>query len=492
MAERPRSRHGAGKLRVLVVDDSALIRKLLSQIIDAEADMEVAGVAPDAPSASHLIRTLVPDVLTLDVEMPGMNGIDFLEELMQRHPMPVLMVSALTERGSQAALRALELGAVDFVAKPKLTSARGLSEAGAEIVAKLRIAARARPRPTRIAPMLASRTAETALAARSKSARLGKSVVVVGASTGGTEAIKELLARLAPDAPGVLIAQHMPEAFTRSFAARLNDFCRLQVREAVDGEKVLSGCVYVAPGHSHLLLERNGATYVTRLSQAPAVNRHRPSVDVLFRSAARCAGEAAVGVLLTGMGKDGAQGLLELRQAGAHTIAQDEASCVVFGMPREAIGLDAAVEVAPLHEIARRIVAHLVPSSEAGTTVQEVKLASADRRRVPDAAHWRDAFQTNVEPNGGKVKIRLNGRFDFSAHRAFRESYAASLSDASVSEVEIDLGAVDYMDSSALGMLLMLREKAQAAKKSVTLANCLGSVRQLLDVAKFGKLFAMR
>jgi two-component system chemotaxis response regulator CheB len=404
--------------------------------------------------------------------------------------MPVLMVSALTERGSQAALRALELGAVDFVAKPRLTSARGLSEAGAEIVAKLRVAARARPRPTRIAPMLASRTAETALAVRSKSARLGKSVVVVGASTGGTEAIKELLARLAPDAPGVLIAQHMPEAFTRSFAARLNDFCRLQVREAVDGEKVLSGCVYVAPGHSHLLLERSGATYVTRLSQAPAVNRHRPSVDVLFRSAARCAGSAAVGVLLTGMGKDGAQGLLELRQAGAHTIAQDEASCVVFGMPREAIALHAAGEVAPLQEIAQRIVAHLVPSSEA--EVQEGKLPCADRRGMPAAVHRKEDLHTNVEPNEGKVKIRLNGRFDFSAHRAFRESYVASLSDARVSEVEIDLGAVDYIDSSALGMLLMLREKAQAAKKSVTLANCTGAVRQMLDIAKFGKLFVMR
>jgi two-component system chemotaxis response regulator CheB len=346
---------------VLVVDDSALARKLLSAIIGEQPDMEVVGAAPDPIVAREMIRTLNPDVLTLDVEMPRMDGLDFLEQLMRLRPMPVLMVSSLTERGSEAALRALELGAIDFVAKPKLGIEGRLKEAGAEIIAKLRMAARARPRRPSAVAVTPSHGADAVLAVRVGPVASTERIIVVGASTGGTEAIKEFLGGLSPDSPGVLIAQHMPEAFTRSFAERLNHFCRLRVKEAGDRERVLPGHALVAPGHSHLLLRSDGANYVTELSQGPPVNRHRPSVDVLFRSAANCAGKNALGVLLTGMGKDGAQGLLELRRAGAHTFAQDEATCVVYGMPREAVAIGAAEESVALQEMARRVLVALGP-----------------------------------------------------------------------------------------------------------------------------------
>jgi two-component system chemotaxis response regulator CheB len=339
------------------------VRKVLTAIISAEPDMQVVGAAPDPIAARDMIRSLSPDVLTLDVEMPCMDGIDFLDELMRLRPMPVLMVSSLTQRGSEDALRALELGAVDFVAKPRVGIEGGLREAGAEIVAKLRAAARARVRRPAAAPGAPGHTAAGVLPARLTAAASAERIIVVGASTGGTEAIKDFLAGLPADSPGVLIAQHMPEAFTRSFAERLNHFCTLCVKEASDGERVVPGHVFVAPGHSHLLLRRSGANYVTELSQGPPVNRHRPSVDVLFRSAANCAGKNAVGVLLTGMGKDGAQGLLEMRQAGARTLAQDEGTCVVYGMPREAVALGAVEEVVALPEMARRVLATLGPTS---------------------------------------------------------------------------------------------------------------------------------
>jgi two-component system chemotaxis response regulator CheB len=343
------------KIKVLVVDDSALIRKLLSHIIGQTPDLTCVGAAPDPLAAREMIRALNPDVLTLDIEMPRMDGLDFLERLMRLRPMPVVMISSLTERGSEATLRALELGAVDFVAKPKLDIASSLEAYAAEITDKLRAAARARVRPgiTRsqsvdvVLPALPSRSAST------------ERLIIVGASTGGTEAIKAFLSGLPADAPGVMIAQHMPEGFTKSFAQRLNSYCRLTVTEAEGAERVLPGHVFIAPGHSHLLVKRSGANYVTELSQAPPVNRHRPSVDVLFRSAANYAGRNAIGVILTGMGKDGAAGMLEMKQAGALTFAQDEATCVVFGMPKEAIALGGVDRVAPLHDLAFEVIAAL-------------------------------------------------------------------------------------------------------------------------------------
>jgi two-component system chemotaxis response regulator CheB len=343
------------RIRVVVVDDSALVRSVLKEVIDHEPDMTVVGVAPDPLVAREMIRELSPDVITLDVEMPRMDGLDFLERLMRLKPTPVIMVSSLTERGSEAALRALELGAVDFVAKPKLAIADGLREYGREITDKIRTASIARVRrgPARmdVSPAL---SADAILAHDARRVVGTEKVLAVGASTGGTEAIKVVLAALPPDCPGMVITQHMPEAFTRAFAARLDSLCRIRVKEAEAGERVLPGHAYVAPGHSHLLLERSGANYVLRLSDGPPVNRHRPSVDVLFRSVANAAGRNAVGILLTGMGKDGAAGMLEMRQAGAWTIAQDEATCVVYGMPREAVALGAAEDVAPLGDIAGR------------------------------------------------------------------------------------------------------------------------------------------
>lgn len=346
----------SSKIRVLIVDDSAMIRKLLGEIVNAQPDMICVGAAPDPIVAREMIRNLDPDVLTLDVEMPKMDGLSFLEKLMRLRPMPVVMVSTLTQRGSEMTLRALELGAVDFVAKPKLDIARGLEAYAEEIASKIRVAARARPRrstpPPEVAPSL---KADAVLGQSIARVASTEKLIAIGASTGGTEALKEVLSELPPDSPGVLVAQHMPEGFTRSFAARLDSICRIRVKEAQDGERVLPGHAYIAPGHSHLLLKRSGANYVCELNQGPPVNRHRPSVDVLFRSVANAAGKNALGVILTGMGKDGAQGLLELRGTGAHTIAQDEATCVVFGMPREAIQAGAAAEVAPLGAIAKQI-----------------------------------------------------------------------------------------------------------------------------------------
>ncbi len=342
------------KIRVLVVDDSALVRSLLTQIINEQPDMEVVGAAPDPLVAREMIKQKNPDVLTLDVEMPRMDGLDFLERLMRLRPMPVVMVSTLTERGSEVTLRALELGAIDYVSKPKVGISSGLQEYADEIAEKIRTArvARVRRAPPNPAPVL---TADAVLAPVQSRIASTEKVIIVGASTGGTEAIKAFLVQMPPDCPGILIAQHMPEAFTRPFAERLNGLCRISVAEAVHGERVLPGHAYVAPGHSHLLLARSGANYVVELSQAPPVNRHRPSVDVLFRSAANCAGRNAIGVILTGMGKDGAAGMLEMKQAGATNFAQDEASCIVFGMPKEAIALGGVDEIVSLNDMAKRV-----------------------------------------------------------------------------------------------------------------------------------------
>jgi two-component system chemotaxis response regulator CheB len=340
------------KIKVLVVDDSALIRGIMKEIINSQPDMETVAVASDPLAARDLIKQTNPDVLTLDVEMPKMDGLDFLERLMRLRPMPVVMVSSLTERGSEITMRALELGAVDFVTKPKVSIQSGMHEYAALIAEKIRTAARAR-----IQTGAASRRPPPLAALRSPLISSEK-LIIIGASTGGTEAIKDFLIQLPPDSPGVLITQHMPAGFTRSFAERLDKLCRIAVKEAEGGERVLPGHAFLAPGHSHLLLVRSGANYVTRLDQGPPVNRHRPSVDVLFKSAATAAGRNAVGVILTGMGKDGAAGMLAMREAGAYNLAQDEASCVVFGMPKEAIAAGATHEVAPLHELPARVMAH--------------------------------------------------------------------------------------------------------------------------------------
>jgi len=345
------------KIKVLCVDDSALIRSVMTEIINSQPDMTVVGTAADPLVARDLIKVTNPDVLTLDVEMPRMDGLEFLEKLMRLRPMPVVMVSSLTERGSEIALRALELGAIDFVTKPRLGVRDGLLNYTELIAGKIRAAACARMTAARPS---AARAAEVPQESLLRSPLLStEKLIIIGASTGGTEAIREVLQPLPPDSPAVLIAQHMPGGFTKSFAQRLDSLSRIHVKEAEHGERVLPGYAYIAPGGFHLSLARSGANYVAHLDQEPPVNRHRPSIDVLFDSAAKHAGKNAIGMILTGMGKDGAEGLLRMRKAGAHTLAQDEASCVVFGMPREAIAIGAADEVAPLGEMCRRVLNHL-------------------------------------------------------------------------------------------------------------------------------------
>jgi two-component system chemotaxis response regulator CheB len=347
------------KITVLVVDDSALIRKLLTEIINSQPDMEVVGAAADPLVAREMIREKNPDVLTLDVEMPKMDGLDFLEKLMRLRPMPVVMVSTLTEKGSEVTFRALELGAVDFLAKPKIDIASGLKEYADEITNKIRIAKSAKLKRQVSISVIKSATADVVLPAISNRIASTEKLIIVGASTGGTEAIKEFLIRMPPDSPGILITQHMPEGFTKSFANRLNNLCKISVIEAKGGERVLPGHAFIAPGHSHLLLKRSGANYITELNQGELVSRHRPSVDVLFRSAANSAGKNAIGVILTGMGRDGAAGMLEMHKAGAYNFAQDETSCVVFGMPKEAIAAGGVDEVVSLNNMTKCVLSKL-------------------------------------------------------------------------------------------------------------------------------------
>ncbi len=334
-------------IRVLIVDDSALMRQLLSELLSTDPGIVVVGTAADPFQARERIKALNPDVITLDVEMPRMDGLAFLRKIMALRPMPVVMVSSLTQQGADITLEALDAGAVDVVAKPVSDLARGIKAQTDEIRAKVKSAASARVR--------AKATNRPAGPAAPVVFRSTETIVLVGASTGGVEAIRIIVERLPANGPAMLITQHMPPNFTASFARRLNDLAAPAVLEAGDGDRILPGHVYIAPGGMHLEMARNGANYVCRLTTAPPVNGHKPSVDVLFESAARWAGANAVGVILTGMGRDGARGMLAMRQAGAATLAQDEASCVVYGMPRAAVEAGAAAEEVPLDRIAGRL-----------------------------------------------------------------------------------------------------------------------------------------
>ncbi len=351
------------KIRVVVVDDSALVRSLLAEIINRQKDMECVGTANDPLVAREMIRELNPDVITLDIEMPRMDGIDFLGRLMRLRPMPVVMVSTLTERGAEITMRALELGAVDFVAKPRIGVASGLSELSDQIVEKVRIAASAHVRRAPALPTAATQAAAGVADARAPVAAIGRvsteKLICIGASTGGTEAIKEILTRMPADSPGIVITQHMPPGFTTSFAARLHSLCQIAVQEAVNGERILPGHAYIAPGGKQFRVSRSGANYVTVVEDGELVNRHKPSVEVLFKSVASVVGRNAYGVMLTGMGNDGAKAMREMKDAGSYNFVQDEASCIVFGMPREAILHGAADEVLPLNAIAPALIAKL-------------------------------------------------------------------------------------------------------------------------------------
>ncbi len=344
-------------IRVLIVDDSAIVRKILTEKLAAVADIEVVGTAPDPYVARERIVALKPDVLTLDIEMPRMDGLTFLRKLMKYYPLPVVVVSSLTPRGSRIALEAVEAGAVEVIGKPG--GPFSVEDLERELTEKIRVAARVRPRP---------RTAVAAGGALPPAlplnGRCRRQVVAVGASTGGTEALQVLLGALPPEVPPVLVVQHMPANFTTSFAERLNQRCHIEVREAADGERLSPGVALLAPGDYHMLLRRNGAGYLVSLKQGPKVHHQRPAVDVLFQSAAEAAGADSVGVILTGMGKDGAAGLLRMREAGAVTLAQDEASCVVFGMPGEAIRIGAAAGVLPLGRMAEGLLAALTNERE--------------------------------------------------------------------------------------------------------------------------------
>lgn len=350
------------KIKVLIVDDSALVRKLLSEILGSDRGIEVVGVAQDPYVAREKIKELSPDVLTLDVEMPRMDGLTFLRNLMRLHPMPVVMVSSLTEQGADVTLQALETGAVDYVTKPKIDLENQFGEYREELLAKIKMAANVKP------SVLASRSLELELppklnadavlsrAATSKHYRTTDRIIAIGASTGGTEAIKDVLIGMPPDSPGIVITQHIPEAFSAPFARRMNSMCELNVKEAEDGEQVLPGHAYIAPGNAHLLVVRDGAKYRCQLNYGPPVNRHCPAVDVLFRSVAQNAGPNAIGVILTGMGADGADGLLEMHTAGARTIAQDEKTSVVWGMPGEAVKRGGVDHVLALKKISAKVV----------------------------------------------------------------------------------------------------------------------------------------
>lgn len=348
-------------IKVLIVDDSAVIRQTFKDLLESDKHIEVIGTAADPYIAAKKIQQEVPDVITLDVEMPRMDGITFLRKIMTQHPIPVVIVSSLTQRGADSAIKALEYGAVEVLLKPQLDTEKDREEAKIKLTDAIKAAAFTKLRKKNVAipsiQVTPKYTADVIIAKSNSHAMVQttEKVIAVGASTGGTEAIREFLEALPADSPGIVIVQHMPELFTTSFANRLNELCRITVKEASNGDSVLRGHALIAPGNKHMLLKRSGARYYVEVSEGPLVNRHRPSVDVLFRSTARYAGKNAVGIIMTGMGADGAKGLLEMKEAGAHTIAQDEKSCVVFGMPKEAIKLDAANKILPLDQMASYI-----------------------------------------------------------------------------------------------------------------------------------------
>jgi two-component system chemotaxis response regulator CheB len=344
----------APKIRVLIVDDSAVVRQTLKEVLSSDPQIEVIATAGDPFVAADRIAEQVPDVITLDIEMPRMDGLTFLKKIMSQHPIPVVICSSLADEGTQSAFRALEYGAVDIITKPRLGTKQFLEESRLTLCETVKAAAEARLCALRSSQTVQPKlTADAILSpATHAMAETTEKVVVIGASTGGTEALKTLLEALPSDAPGIVIVQHMPELFTRAFANRLDGLCSITVKEAETNDTILRGRALIAPGNHHLLLKRSGARYYVEIKEGPLVCRHRPSVDVLFRSAARYAGRNAVGVILTGMGDDGARGMLEMKQAGATTIAQDEASCVVFGMPKEAIKLNCVDKVVPLDHVA--------------------------------------------------------------------------------------------------------------------------------------------
>jgi two-component system chemotaxis response regulator CheB len=344
-------------IKVLIVDDSALMRQLLTKILNSDPELTVVGTAGDPFVAREKILALKPDVLTLDIEMPRMDGLTFLEKLMRGHPMPVVMISSLTSKGADTTLRALSLGAIDYIAKPKLDVSTGTIEKADEIIVTVKAAARAK-----VHRMIAAADSPATAPLKKYLFSATHKVVAIGASTGGTEALKDLLMPLPADFPGIVIVQHMPEAFTRQFAERLDSLCKIRVQEAQDGDRILPGHALLAPGGHHMAVVRRGMEYAVHVYRGERVNRHLPSVDVLFSSCARAMGRNAVGVLLTGMGADGARGMLEMKQADAFNIAQDEASCVVFGMPREAILLHAVDQVLPLSQISGALLSRLAVS----------------------------------------------------------------------------------------------------------------------------------
>jgi len=351
------------KIKVLIVDDSAVVRQTMTALLSSDREIEVIGVASDPFIAAKKIANEVPDVITLDIEMPKMDGLTFLKKIMTQHPIPVLIVSSLTTTGTETALKALEYGAVDIITKPQLQTKEFLEESKIRICDAVKAAARANLKRKNyttfktVEPKL-SADAVLPLSKNQSMIKTTEIVVAVGASTGGTDALQVFLQALPPDIPGIVIVQHMPEHFTRSFADRLNSICQINVKEAENGDSVIRGRALIAPGNKHTLLKRSGARYYVDVVDGPLVNRHRPSVDVLFRSTARFAGKNAIGIIMTGMGGDGAKGLLEMKEAGAITIAQDEKSCVVFGMPKEAIKLDPTIRILPLNQIASQIVGY--------------------------------------------------------------------------------------------------------------------------------------
>jgi two-component system chemotaxis response regulator CheB len=350
------------RIKVMVVDDSAVARQVVVGLLREDPGVEVIAAVSDPIFAMQKMQTQWPDVILLDVEMPRMDGITFLKQIMAERPTPVIICSTLTEAGAPTTLEALAAGAVTIITKPRVGLQQFLHEAAAELTDAIRVAARANVKRlgthiARSVPVPVKNSADVILAPARERAmtQTTERVVVIGTSTGGTQALQEVLVDLPAVSPGIVIVQHMPSHFTAAFAARLDGMCKIEVREAKHNDRVVPGCALIAPGGRHMLLMRSGAQYHVEIKDGPPVSRHRPSVDVLFRSAAKCAGPNALGIIMTGMGDDGARGLKEMRDAGARTVAQDEASCVVFGMPKEAIRLDAAERIAPLDELARII-----------------------------------------------------------------------------------------------------------------------------------------